>query len=196
MRMIVTARGLTRIACRLGPIECRNVALFPFFGSEGGARGLMILPPTGSEVYWMPIEGGSVYVRWMAPVFRADTAPIPVVVGPEELAEMARWWHYDPWWMLDQPRYQGLDGAEILKGTNAAPLLRKQHIRSIIYARDLSRIRWVVARPPGESAEWRRWSTGRLPSRANTGSKSTPAKARSSGGVRRWRLAPMWQERT
>ena len=107
------------------------------------------------------------------------------VLEYEDIETLTGLWHYDPWWLLTSRDAR----ARTLKTTNAVNRfkLKAGPVQRLMYARDLTRVEWLVHKK-GESTAWKRFRPALLPDVAIV----TAPPPRRMSRRRRWQLAPFW----
>ena len=187
----VRAKRLHEHALRLGSRPSETGSVFPFFDREGAVSFLMVALPHTSEVY---------AVRW-----RTRLVTIPPVgavrigggtfaldpLDEQSARQLAALWHYDPWWILTEPRYRDYWAAPMLKETNVIPHLQEHNVTSVCFTRDLSRA-YTATIGMKDDASIRRWKPSWLPESGPQATEETPPRVERRG---MWRLDPIWDRR-
>jgi hypothetical protein len=182
----ISARRLRHCTLRMKDRRLRGAAVCPFFDRTGRVSHLMILPPDGNRIHfvpWLPDD-------WLVPLF----GPVKLRRLPNELPDIGSeatsidvsLVHYDPWWLLDAPRYAHHGARAQLKATNCVGRLTKV-VRMVYFHRDLSRATWVVIRRSRSRTEMIPWRADLLlPPREpqERQRRATPGEI--------WQLDPIW----
>jgi hypothetical protein len=97
-------------------------------------------------------------------------------------------WHFDPWWVLGDERYQGHGSVPALRSTNIPGY--DSTVSGIAFDPDLGRASYVV-RGSGESARVRRFTPETLAAMASRrrAAAERPRAVVMSG----WQLRPFWR---
>ena len=184
---IVSQRSLR--SCRL-EFEDRplvRASLFPLFDDDGRTRMLMI---TAEE------NGRIMLADWAPGLLARDWAwRNRLRLRFADLNDASMWdeerfeglWHFDPWWVLRDERYQGHGAVPALQRTNIPGY--DPTISDIVFSRDLGRASYV-ARVSAESLSIRRFTADTLAAvaRRRCASLDRPRVAAAVG----WRLRPFW----
>jgi hypothetical protein len=183
-------RQRSQKSCRLEfedrPLE--RASLFPLFDDEGRTRMVMITAEENARIMladWTP----GVFTRDWAMRNRisrrfADLNDASMVNadGFEDL------WHFDPWWVLGEERYQGHGAVPGLRSTNIPGY--DPNISGIVFDRGLERASYVVT-GSDHSVHARRFKASTL---AAVAGRRRAASGRSSSAVEiGWRLRPSWR---
>jgi hypothetical protein len=177
-------------SCRLEfedrPLE--RASLFPLFDDEGRTRMVMITAEENARIIlavWTP----GLFTRDWAMRNRvsrrfADLSDASMVAddGVEDL------WHFDPWWVLGEERYQGHGAVPRLQSTNIPGYDPK--IAGIVFGRGLERASYVVT-GSDHSMHVGRFKASTL---AAVARRRRAAAGRSKSAVAiGWRLRPAWR---
>ncbi len=138
-----SAKRLKDCTLRSPEQRWRNVTLFPFF-DDGGViiKHMLLVPQVG--VYIIDADAGVLSLDlWLSPRL-AEPLSSCRKIGMDRIAVLGRLRHFDPWWLLKRPEYNGLPWVPILKATNCVHELSERDIAMIYYDRGLSRIRWIA----------------------------------------------------
>ena len=185
----VSARRLCHRDLQAADGPVRDVCLFPFFDRSGWVKHVMLLPAESTRIHVLRWHEGLFRVPMWAPI-RSSASFVglrPITEADADL--LGALWHFDPWWMLDQPAYAGHWAVPTLKATNCADQLAQTHrIRMVYFRRHLGRLSGVIIRGPGK-IQYAGWKADYPPAK-----ESTPVH-KHIGTVHakpRWRLDPMW----
>jgi hypothetical protein len=185
---LVSQRSLK--SCRLEfedrPLE--RASLFPLFDDEGRTRMVMITAEENARIMladWVP----GLFVRdWMQRNhlrLRFTDLDDASMVDEERFADL---WHFDPWWVLGDERYQGHGAVPALRNTNIPGY--DATVSGVAFDAGLGRATWVVT-GSGHSARVRRFSAHPLAAiaRRRRVAQERPRSAALVG----WRLRPFWR---
>jgi hypothetical protein len=191
---IVSQRSL--MSCRLEledrPLE--RASLFPLFDDEGRTRMVMITAEENGRIMladWAP----GLFVRDWAWRNRLrlrfadlrDASMWDEGAGARERFEDL--WHFDPWWVLRDERYQGHGAVPALQNTNIPGY--EPTISGLVYNASLGRASYVVRRS-GESVSVRRFTADTLAAIARRRRTAHELRGAVGGGVG-WQLRPFWR---
>jgi hypothetical protein len=156
---IVSQRSLR--SCRL-EFEDRSVehaSLFPLFDDEGRTRMVMITAEENARIMLADWTAGLFVREWvMRNRVRLRFADLDdaSMVDEERFENL---WHFDPWWVLGDERYQGHGAVPALRNTNIPGYDRT--ISDIVFDSDLGRPSYV-ARVSAESFSIGRFTSNTL----------------------------------
>jgi hypothetical protein len=185
---IVSQRSL--MSCRLEledrPLE--RASLFPLFDDEGRTRMVMITAEENERIMladWAP----GVFVRdwaWRNRLrLRFADFRDASMWGEERFEDL---WHFDPWWVLGDERYQGHGAVRALRSTNIPGY--DQTVSGMGFDPRLGRASYVV-KGSGASCSVRRFTADTLAAFAR---RRRAVHERPRGGVLGgWRLRPFWR---
>ncbi len=182
----VFAGGLRgrRLQAEDGTVEAAT--LFPMFGHDGTVHHVMVVDEQSSDIRFLDSRQVAARVpMWGAIRLQCDLGSL-ARLGDELPPMVGRLWHFDPWWMLAEPRYRNIQAADTLKATNCADKMAWP-VRSLAYDRKLRKVIWQVGRKQGQF-EIGRFTPEALPAEHPTLPESE-GRLDSSGG---WRLDPFW----
>lgn len=185
----VSARRLCHRDLQAADGLVRDVCLFPFFDLSGHVRHVMLLTAEPTLIQVLPWQKGLFRVPMWAPIrSSASFAGLrPITRADADLLRAL--WHFDPWWMLDEPAYASHWAVPILKATNCADeLAQKHHIRMVYFRRHLSRLSGIIIRTKSK-LQYTGWKAVYQPVK-----QPTPVHEPSQAVHEkpRWRLDPMW----
>src|SRR5688572_6114713 len=188
LRRIVSQRSLS--ACRLEledrPLE--RASLFPLFDDEGQTRMVMV---TTEE------HGRILLAEWAPGLFTRDWAwRNRLRLRSTDLNDASAWdrerfedlWHFDPWWVLGEERYQGHGVVPSLRGTNIPGF--DTSVSEITFEPGLGHAAHVVKRS-ANSASVRRFTPDTLAAVARR-RRATHERPQASVALG-WRLRPFWR---
>lgn len=125
-----------------------KAALLPLFDREGKVRRVVFLDPNAADVWFFDPAVVRVRIPFWGPI-QLDSSPGDLqLLSAGGLAALGEVWHFDPWWMLADPRYTRSEVAAILKTTNCFEQLSRTGKR-LLYRWDLGRASWIVSREKG-----------------------------------------------
>ena len=187
--LLRTVRQRSLLSCRLEFEDRRldRASLFPLFDDEGRTRMVLI---TAEE------NGRIMLADWAPGLFARDwTLRNRLRLRFTDLNDASMWdeerfeelWHFDPWWVLRDERYQGHGAVPALQRTNIPGY--DPTISDIVFDRDLGRASYV-ARVSAESLSIRRFAADTLSAvaRQRRAALDRPRVAAAVG----WRLRPFW----
>jgi hypothetical protein len=165
-----------------------SAALFPMFDDEGRTRMVMI---TAEE------DGRIMLADWAPGLFARDWARRNRLrLRFADLTDASAWdearvadlWHFDPWWVLGEQRYQGHGSVPTLRSTNIPG--HDSTVSGIVFDPDLGRASYVV-KTSGESLGIRRFTRETLAAMARRRRAAhEPARPAVVTG---WQLRPFWR---
>ena len=183
---IVSQRSLK--SCRLEfedrPIE--RASLFPLFDDDGRTRMLMITAEENGRIMLADWTPGLLARDWAwRNRLRLRFADLnDASLWDEERFEEL--WHFDPWWVLRDERYQGHGAVPTLQRTNVPGY--DPTISDIVFSRDLGRASYVAR--VAESLSIRRFTADTLAAVARR-RRAALDRPRVAGAVG-WRLRSFW----
>src|SRR5262245_1689677 len=185
---IVSQRSL--MSCRLEledrPLE--RASLFPLFDDEGRTRMVMISAEENGRIMLADWAPGLFARDWaQRNRLRLRFADLDDASAWDE-ARFADLWHFDPWWVLGDDRYQGHGSVPALRSTNIPGY--DSTVSGITFDPDLGRASYVV-RKSGDSVRVRRFTPDTLAAiaRRRRAAHERPRAAVMAG----WRLRPFWR---
>jgi hypothetical protein len=179
----VSQRSLA--SCRLDledqPLE--RASLFPLFDDEGRTRMVMI---TTEE------SGRILLAEWAPGLFTRDWAwRNRLRLRFADLRDASTWgeerfedlWHFDPWWVLGEERYQGHGAVPTLRGTNIPGF--DSTVSELGFDPSLGRASHIA-----KGSSVRRFTPETLAAFARR-RRAAPARS-ATGAALGWRLRPFW----
>ncbi len=161
-----------------------NISLFPLFDSAGTTRQVVVVSESPARIYLVNWRPGLV----TKPILRPLQLNISLQALEEASEDDARaatvWWHFDPWWLLNERSLVDHSAASYLKETNAVKILEKA--QSVTFTRDLSRIAMVCRLISPGQWEYNAYEPAMLPERQVASSRA------SSHAKTGWQLRPFW----
>ncbi len=186
----VRAKGLLKRGVVIGQTAVDDASLFPFFDRAGHVKMLMLVSEHSDEIVFIDCESGTASAwPWRRICLNVEGAEAFEPARPDTIERACRLWHFDPWWVLGEPRYAGHWAVPHLKQTNFVGKTERE-VFSVMYRGDLSRISWVVLADHGGQAK--HWRADLLPS-DHPPALPTVATKGHARHARGWRLAPVWQ---
>ena len=160
-----------------------NATLFPFFTRAGQVKRVMVVAAESAKLRTFAPAELSVSIPFWGPIQVAGRLE---ELNTRLLDELARMWHFDPWWLLADRRFSDDAAAPLLKKTNCVDLFAKR-VSDVFYRRCLDRLLWVSEHRK-EGMAIKPYRAEMLPHREET--TSSPRAHRQAG----WVLAPFWSE--
>jgi hypothetical protein len=165
-----------------------RAALFPLFDDEGRTRMLMLAAEDSGRILladWAP----GVFVRGWG---RRDRLRLRFAdledASTRDEATFADLWHFDPWWVLGEPRYQGHESVPALQGTNIPGF--DATVSGMAFDRDVGRASYIVT-GAGDAVRVRRFTPETL---ATMVLRRRATRERPRAAVRAgWQLRPFWR---
>jgi hypothetical protein len=184
----VSQRSLKSCRVELEDRPLERASLFPMFDDQGRTRMVMI---TAEE------NGRIMLAGWAPGLFARDWSRRNrlslrfVDLNDASMWDEARFadlWHFDPWWVLGDERYQGHGSVPTLRSTNIPSY--DSTVSGIVFDPDLGRASYVV-RGSGESQHMRRFTPDTLAAiaRLRRAAHERPRTAVMAG----WQLRPFWR---
>jgi hypothetical protein len=187
LRRLVSQRSLKSCRLELEDRPLENASLFPLFDQDGRTRVVMITAEENARIMladWAP----GLFVRhwpWRNRLRRRFT----------DLDDASMWdddrfqglWHFDPWWVLGDERYQGHGAVPGLRGTNIPGY--DSTVSGIVFSADLERASYLL-KGSGHSVKVRRFTAD---TRAAIAGRRQATHERPRAATRsEWRLRPFW----
>ena len=158
-----------------------RASLFPYFDREGRTQSFLLVDPASSELF---LARGAERIR--VPWWGAIRIENPLeILSDDNIETLLAFWHYDPWWLLKDPRYEDNEWAAVLPGTNCVNDL-PAGVKSLLFSGNLLRVRWVISETK-EGYRTDRFRSSPLPEYNRV--PRTEARIQRSG----WQLAPFWE---
>jgi hypothetical protein len=185
---VVSQRSLKDCRLEFDDRSLERASLFPLFDDEGRTRMVMI---TSEE------DGRIVVADWAPDLFVRDwTQRNRLRLRFTDLSDISMWdeerfddvWHFDPWWVLGDERYQGHGAVPGLRSTNIPGY--DQTMSNIGFDASLERASYVV-KGSGDSWSVRRFTANTLAAIA-TRRRAGPERSRHAVGAG-WQLRPFWR---
>lgn len=185
---VVSQRSL--MSCRLEledrPLE--RASIFPLFDDEGRTQMVMI---TAEE------NGRIMLADWAPGLFVRDWAwRNHLRLRFADLSDASTWdeerfedlWHFDPWWVLRDERYQGHGAVPALQRTNLPGY--DQKVSGVGFDPSLGRASYVVRRS-ADSVSVRRFTGDTLAAVARR-RRAAHERPRAAAVMAGWQLRPFW----
>jgi hypothetical protein len=138
----ISARRLHHTAVKLRDKVLMGASVFPMFDRQGTVWKVMVTWRGSSRILMLDYAPGRFTQNWWGIVVDASLAEERPLT-PGSMPGLARLWHFDPWWVLREPRYGGGPELDILRKTNLSgrtPL----PVYRLNFEGDLSRVRSVA----------------------------------------------------
>ena len=175
-----------RIAFEDRPLE--HASLFPLFDEEGRTRVVMITAEENARI---------MLADWAPGLFTRDwRRRNRLRLRFTDLHDASQWdedrfealWHFDPWWVLGDERYQGHGAVPGLRSTNVPGY--DSTVSGVAFSADLERVSYVMKKS-GESVKVRRFSPDTMTAMARR--RRTAQERPRAAAVVGWRLRPFWR---
>jgi hypothetical protein len=191
MNWPVSSHRLHQRAICLSTSDAGEVStLLPFFDGAGQIQRVMVVSPSRRELRFFAAAEADLRIPWWGPIEISPSFPVLRVLEYEDLEELARLWHFDPWRQLAARGYQGGPRAQWLRQTNSAGrfLLPKFDVEKVYYSRDLTRVVWLLCAKTAQknTKTWKRFRPEFLPP-IQEAAPQPPLDERAG-----WQLAPFW----
>ena len=186
----VSARGLHRRTIRANDSVLDNGTMFPFFDCDGQVSSLMVTALESLDIWLMPWAAELVIVPPFGAIQLRTNLASHRAARPSDAGSALATWHYDPWWLLAADQFSDRrEFVAALKATNAVNRMTVD-VRQLWFARDLSRVRFVVTGRglTGASSRWR--SNLLLATRPSPPVRGQPTAERQPRGF--WQCDPIW----
>lgn len=186
---LVNQRSLKPCRLELEDRPLDDASLFPLFDDQGRTRILMITTEEHARIMladWAP----GLFARdwpWRNRLRLRSTDLDGASVWDEERFDDL--WHFDPWWVLGEERYQGHGALPALRGTNIPGY--DSTMSEVIFTSDLGRVSHVVT-GSGQSVKSRRFAADTLATIARRRATRARPRAVPPAAVG-WRLRPFWR---
>ncbi len=178
--MRISHRRLHRCKVRFREATVRGLTLLPFFAQTGEVEAFVVLRVDSTRVWLLPYRSGMLTAGFWAglAVDRAWTSLREATC--DDLRALAHCWHFDPWWLLKDERYQSHPVTALIHTSNCVERFSPR-MASCWFSNDGGRLEQVSR---GESRK--AFMSSMLPEReAAAHCPRTPRKG--------WRLAPFWE---
>ena len=187
LRRLVSQRSLKSCRLELEDRPLENASLFPLFDEEGRTRTVMITADENARIMladWAP----GLFVRdwpWRNRLRLRFTDLDDASMWDEDRFQDL--WHFDPWWVLGDERYQGHGAVPGLRSTNIPGY--DSTVSDIVFSANLERTSYVV-KGSGHSVKVRRFTADTLAAIAR---RRQATHERPRAAIRNeWRLRPFW----
>ena len=178
----VRAQRLHRCHLRTRHETIENATLFPFFSRGGQVQHIMVVAADLTELRTFAPAKVSVSIPFWGPI---QVAGHLEQLNARLLDELGRLWHFDPWWLLADARFQGEAAVPLLKRTNCVDVFSKR-VSGMFYRRCLDRLVWVSERSK-DGMTIKVYRPEMLPNREEL--TASPRAHRPVG----WVLSPFWE---
>ncbi len=158
-----------------------RATLLPFFDREGRTQSFLLVDPASSELY-LPRAAERIRVPLWGPIRIEDHLEI---LSDDNIEALLPYWHYDPWWMLKEPRYEDNQWAAILPATNCVGDFAPG-VKGLLFSGNLLRVRWVTSKTT-DGCRTDRFRSSMLPEY----NRVRPRNVRTQRTG--WQLAPFWE---
>jgi hypothetical protein len=187
----VRQRSLHRRRFELLDRRVERASLFPLFDASGAVSALMLVSDEGASIQLVRWRPGLFTRGWLRP-HRLDlrSSELEDATG-DEAEERIELWHFDPWWVLLEPRYARHPAVPALRYTNIPGY--DAEVTRVYFDASLSRVTHL-GQGSGEALRLRRLKPDHLAPIART--RGRGPRPTTSGGLRQsaqWRLRPFWE---
>lgn len=184
---MVSQHSLRSIRLDFEDRSLEHAAMFPMFDDEGRTRMVMITAEESGRIMladWAPGLFTRDWVRRNRVRLRFTDLNDASTWDEAMLAEL---WHFDPWWVLGDERYQGHGAVPALRSTNIPGY--DTTVSGMVFEPDLGRAAYVM-KGSGESVRMGRFTPETL---AAIAPRRRAAHARPPAAVTGWQLRPFWR---
>lgn len=190
----VAASSLHRQRVRLRDVPLDQASVFPYFDHEGQTRALMLVWPPAPEIVVLEHRSDLARARWSGEIdIDVDFAAL-LDAPSDRIAAIAGLWHYDPWWVLAEPRFEGHPSVPVLKATNCVDVFSRP-VYGCFFTRDLSRLVGVATSSRSSTGLSAIARSSMLFRPELLPPPERPAPNLPGRSSKEWRLDPFWQRR-
>jgi hypothetical protein len=162
----------------------RKATLFPMFDCAGCVQHVLIVDADSPDLRVFKVDRTHVRIpRWG--VIRLD-GPIEIL-DEYVVDQIATLWHFDPWWMLRDERFEDSAVIPILETTNCVEAFVDQQPYNLLFSADLTELLKVRIAVPSENYQYKHYCDEMLPMREPR--ESSACRKRRPAG---WYLDPVW----
>lgn len=177
----VTARCLRRRTIFRGDVIMRHVTLFPFFDGEGFVEKVLIVGDASAELLAFDPNEATLCIPPWGPIWFSGAIE---VLSDRVLRQLATLWHFDPWWLLTDERFEDHDAVPVLKKTNCVDEFSGEP-KDLVFSGSLQKLRKVSYPVVTQETTSRPFLPGMLP--------DLESEDRSDDADRiGWVLDPVW----
>lgn len=181
----LTQRSLVQRSLRLKRGVLGRASCFPMFAGDGRVESLLLIDHQAVELYLVEWRPGVFQKAWFA-------APT-LVLDPEELdgcrlrevPDLEGLWHFDPWWLLAEEKFSGLEVTPSLKQTNC--VAQAPNLCTVTYNRNLFSVSSVMVSKQSGEVQFTNLRALELPE-----ANGCPELSGGRGEQRGWALHPFW----
>jgi hypothetical protein len=184
---ITSQRSLRSCRLELEDRPLERASLFPLFDDEGGTQMVMITAEESGRIMLADWAPGLFIPGWWRNRLRLRYADLnDASMWDEERFEEL--WHFDPWWVLGDERYQGHGAVPALRRTNIPGY--DPTVSEIVFDSSLARAAYAKKRS-GQSVRVQRFTSDTLSSiaRRRRAALERPRPVAVAG----WRLRAFWR---
>ena len=98
-----------------------KATLFPMFHNSGAVEDVLVVDAHSAELYLIPLTYCSVRAGRWGPVVVNGSLEALTRHSVERIEDL---WHFDPWWLLAEKRFDALEVTPLLKATNCVEKFR------------------------------------------------------------------------
>ncbi len=160
-----------------------GATLFPFFDGQGLVARVLLVDASSADLATFRVDQMQARIpAWGAMRLIGSLDPL----SDETIDELAPLWHFDPWWLLKDPRFDGLWFIPVLKQTNCADAF-EQRITDVSFSPTLTHVRRVSVAADQPETHSKRFRPEMLPAR------ETEPMQKDATGKAGWVLDPFWE---
>lgn len=163
-----------------------KAGLFPFFNRQGVISRVMVVDAECPQIWLFDPSQAELRIPLLGPI---DLRPAPStmrLLDERQLAAVKGLWHFDPWWVLGDPKFARSATAQALKETNCLERF-PWRVTVFYYRRDLSRVSMILRRRKQGNTDFVRFPFDVLPE-----GPEAPPPPREPHAATAWRLDPFW----
>jgi hypothetical protein len=159
--------------------------MLPLFDRAGEVRFVLTVAADSPDVSLVRAEGLP-RIPWLGRIRLPDHVPLFREILREDVNAIRDLWHFDPWWLIAEPRFATHWARELLMSTNLVGRT-KVTVGSLYYRRDLSQVKWFTVKGEDGFHPWNKLELPEKPKRASRVVRAHPPP--------RWILDPIWTRR-
>ena len=137
-RTTLSATSLHNCPARVNGTNMERATFLPVFDTAGRVDFVVFLDPSSSEIQIFEPPGTRVRIASRG-VVSIETKGSLHVFGGDHAARAGALWHFDPWWLMKEERYQGFPHKAAVMASNCVGKSKKT-IDELYYRRDLNSV--------------------------------------------------------